>query len=80
MPTQGPAHPRRSPGRSRLAFFAPVEKNGVYANDRGVDGRHALPYADQSLDKPDVVLADLLSALHPQIVPDHEPVFLRKLH
>ena len=63
----------------RLAFFAPVEHGDVFAGDRGMNPRHAMPYSDQSLDKPDVVLADFVSALHPDLLPAHKPVFLRKL-
>jgi iron complex transport system substrate-binding protein len=63
----------------RLAFFSPVEHGTVFAQDRGIDKRRAMPVSDQSLDKPDVVLADFVSALHPELLPDHKPVFLRKL-
>jgi iron complex transport system substrate-binding protein len=63
----------------RLAFFTPIEQKNVYAGDRGIDRRGAYPFADQSVDKPDVVLADLLSALHPELMPGHRPVFLRQL-
>jgi iron complex transport system substrate-binding protein len=63
----------------RLAFFAPVEHGDIFAADRGIDKRRAMPYSDQSLDKPDVVLADFVSALHPELLPGYKPVFLRKL-
>jgi iron complex transport system substrate-binding protein len=63
----------------RLAFFAPMEHGDVFAGDRGLDKRRAMPYSDQSLDKPDVVLADFVSALHPDLLPGYQPVFLRKL-
>jgi len=62
-----------------LAFFAPVERGDVFATDRGIDKRHVMPYSDQSLDKPDVVLADFAGALHPDLLPGRTPVFLRKL-
>jgi iron complex transport system substrate-binding protein len=63
----------------RLAFFAPMEHGDVFAGDRGIDKRRAMPYSDQSLDKPEVVLADFASALHPELLPGYQPVFLRKL-
>jgi iron complex transport system substrate-binding protein len=63
----------------RLAFFTPVERGDVFAGDRGIDKRHVMPYSDQSLDKPEVVLADLVSALHSELLPSYQPVFLRKL-
>jgi iron complex transport system substrate-binding protein len=63
----------------RLAFFTPMDRGGVYASNRGMDQRHAQPYADQSLDKPDVVLADVTSALHPELLPGYQPEFFRKL-
>jgi iron complex transport system substrate-binding protein len=64
---------------ARLAFFTPVERDGVHAQDRGRDKRGASPAADQSLDKPDVVLADFIRALHPGLLDDSNPVFFRKL-
>jgi iron complex transport system substrate-binding protein len=64
---------------NRLAFFTPIERRNVFAGDRGLDKRGAYPHADQSVDKPDIVLADLIGALHPELLPGREAVFLRQL-
>ena len=34
------------------------------------------PYYENGLLEPDVVLADLIHAIHPDILPDHEPVYI----
>lgn len=65
---------------ARLAFFTPVQSGGVHASDVGIDPRGATPYASGSLDKPDVVLADIISSLHPELLPTHQPVFYRRLN
>jgi iron complex transport system substrate-binding protein len=64
---------------ARMAFFTPVAKDGVQASNRGMDDRHAQPYADQSMDKPDIVLSDVVSALHPELLPGYKPIFFQKL-
>jgi iron complex transport system substrate-binding protein len=64
---------------ARLAFFTPVAKDGVHAGNRGMDDRHAQPYNDQSMDKPGVVLADVVSALHPELLPGYKSIFFQKL-
>ncbi len=65
---------------TRLTHFRPVEMTQVHVSDRGPRNTRLIPYQDQSLDKPDIVLADLIKILHPELLPDHEPVFFRKLN
>jgi iron complex transport system substrate-binding protein len=64
---------------ARLRHLPPVEQREVYGSDAGITPRGASPYTDQSLDKPDVLLADVMKMLHPDLVPDHRFVFFRKL-
>lgn len=63
----------------RLAWFRPVADRRVYAFDRNIDSQRRIPYANQSLDKPDVLLADLIAVFHPGLLPDHEFGFLREV-
>ncbi|MBN8731303.1 MAG: ABC transporter substrate-binding protein [Acidobacteria bacterium] len=61
----------------RLAWFRPVAEHRVYAFDRNADHLRRIPYSNQSLDKPDDLLADLVAAFHPQLLPHHRYQFLR---
>jgi iron complex transport system substrate-binding protein len=63
----------------KLAYFAPVARRSIYAPDQGLDKRGAYPLADQSLDNPDLMLGDLIHALHPALLPDWKPRFYRSL-
>lgn len=63
----------------RLAWFRPVERRQVFAFDRNADRQRRMPYSDQSLDKPDVLLADVLTVLHPELVAGHQRGFLRQV-
>ena len=64
----------------RLAWFRPVAGRRVYAFDRNADAQRRIPYANQSLDKPDVLLADTIKMLHPELLPNHEFQFLRAVN
>jgi iron complex transport system substrate-binding protein len=55
----------------RLHHFGPVERRGVYNNDLGRLPSGAFRLANESLGRPDAVLADLIHVLHPEILPDH---------
>lgn len=63
----------------RLAHFRPVKEKNVHGWVGGGSIPWRYPSADQSLDKPHVVLADLMSVLHPDLVPDHARVYLQPL-
>ncbi|MEM9290615.1 MAG: ABC transporter substrate-binding protein [Acidobacteriota bacterium] len=63
----------------RLASL-PVVRNGeLYGFDLGAPEADRAPFYDQLLTAPDVVLADMISIFHPDVLPDHEPVFFRRL-
>ena len=64
----------------RLAWFRPVAERRVYAFDRNADAQRRIPYANQSLDKPDLLLADTIKMLHPELLPNHEFQFLRAVN
>lgn len=64
---------------ARHGWLRPVRRGQVWALDAGGEGTWTYPYVDQSLDRPHLVLADLIAALHPDRLPDHRDVFTRRL-
>jgi iron complex transport system substrate-binding protein len=60
----------------RLALFDAVRHGNVWNHDlQEVDPKR--PYADIRM-RPDLVLADLVKIIHPELLPDHELVFYRR--
>lgn len=64
---------------ARHAFMRPVQLQRVYALDRDGLGTWTYPWVDQSLDRPDAILADLIRVIHPGIAYAHRDVFIRTL-
>ncbi len=61
-------------------WFSATRTGHVYAWDRGYTGAWAHPYQDQSMSRPDVLLAEAISALHPPLMPQPASLqFLRQL-
>jgi iron complex transport system substrate-binding protein len=56
----------------RLQHFGPVLQNGVYYNDKGRTASGGYPLANDSVARPDVLLADLIRILHPELAEGHE--------
>jgi iron complex transport system substrate-binding protein len=64
----------------QVAELGPIRTGGaVYAMDRHMNTARFFPYGNESLDKPDVVLADFVSVLHPELLPGYQPMFIRRL-
>jgi iron complex transport system substrate-binding protein len=63
----------------RYADFAPVQNGRVYNNDARVNANGGNDYFESAVLRPDVVLADLIAILHPDLLPDHELVYFRQL-
>jgi iron complex transport system substrate-binding protein len=63
----------------RYAQFAPVQNNQVYNNDAIVNANGGNDYFESGASRPDVILADLIHILHPDLLPDHELVYYRHL-
>jgi iron complex transport system substrate-binding protein len=61
----------------RLGLLRAVQRAEVWNYDR-LDYDRQAPYHDRRM-RPDLELADLIKILHPQLVPDHEFVFFRRL-
>lgn len=62
-----------------LAAIFPVERGRAYALDSGAQDEEAVPFIDASLDRPEALLADFVSVLHPELLPNYRPVFIREL-
>jgi iron complex transport system substrate-binding protein len=60
----------------RLAIFRAVREGQVWNYDLP-EVRPGMPYNDRRM-RPDLVLADMVKILHPELVPDHEFVFFRR--
>ena len=56
-----------------------VHSGRVFALDSNRSKGEAISYVDSSLDKPDVVLSDLISVLHPELLHGYKPYFIREL-
>jgi iron complex transport system substrate-binding protein len=63
----------------QVAELGPVRAGDVYAMDLQMNAARYFPFTSESLDKPDVLLADLISVLHPELLPGYTPTFIRKL-
>jgi iron complex transport system substrate-binding protein len=63
----------------RVDHFRPVQDKNVHGWIGGSKIPWRYPMADQSLDKPHALLADLMSVLHPELIPDYKREFLRRL-
>ena len=66
-------------GTPMLEHLSAVRIGHVFALDSNMLKSEALPFADGSLDKPDVLLSDFVSVLHPGLLPGYRPVFIREL-
>lgn len=63
----------------RLTAFAPYRDGAVYHYNRRVRESGANDFWESGATRPDLVLADLVRILHPDLLPDHELVYYRRL-
>jgi iron complex transport system substrate-binding protein len=63
----------------RLTHLRPVKQKQVHGWVGGSSIPWRYPSSDQSLDKPHILLADLISVLHPELLPGHARVYLQHL-
>ncbi len=75
-----------APNRAALAAKNPVmpylsafSSDQIWSPDRNTKVHRRPPWQDQSLDHPDIVLKDMIVMLHPELLPNYEPYYLRKL-
>lgn len=63
----------------RLADFMAYQTGTIYNNNARLNEAGGNDYWEGGLANPDVVLADLIKILHPELLPDHELVYYRHL-
>lgn len=64
---------------SRLAELAAYQSGHIYNNNARLNEFGSNDYWENGLANPDVVLADLIKILHPELLPDHALVYYRPL-
>lgn len=64
---------------SRLADLAAFQRGNIYNNNARLNENGGNDYWESGLANPDVILADLIRILHPELLPDHELVYYRHL-
>lgn len=63
----------------RFAKFAAAQTGRVYNNTRQVSDNGGNPIWERGVVHPDEVLADLIHYIHPDLMPDHQPVYYEHL-
>ena len=64
---------------ARYADFAPFQNGNVWNNNKTQNANGGNDYYESAVANPDVVLADLISIFHPELLPDHETVYFQQL-
>lgn len=64
---------------SKHAFFSPVKKNHVYNFNKRMLPSSANDFWESAIARPDLILADVIAILHPNILPDYELIYAEKL-
>ncbi len=64
---------------SRLAELAAFQRGTIYNNNARLNENGGNDYWESGLANPDVILADLIKILHPELLPDHELVYYQQL-
>lgn len=59
--------------------FKAVENGNVYTSYSRLNDKGGNDYYESGVIRPDVVLADLVKIFHPELLPDHELVYYKKL-
>jgi iron complex transport system substrate-binding protein len=63
----------------RLGQFKAFQSGRVYNNNARVNQYGGNDYWESGLTRPDIVLADLIKIFHPELVPQHEFIYYKKL-
>ena len=61
------------------ALFRPVQEERVYHFNRRTLPGGANDFWEGAVARPDLLLADVLAVLHPDLLPEHEPVYIGKV-
>jgi iron complex transport system substrate-binding protein len=63
----------------RFAQFAAFQNGKVFNNNKRLNANGGNDYWETGVTNPDLVLADLIAIFHPELLPDHELFFYRRL-
>ncbi|REA62312.1 ABC transporter substrate-binding protein [Dyadobacter luteus] len=63
----------------RYSDFKAFKNNRIFSYNNRVNTRGSNDFFETGNVEPDVVLADLLSIFHPELLPDHKPVYYKQL-
>ncbi len=64
---------------ARYADFAAFQQGNVWNNNKQQNENGGSDYYESAVANPDLVLADLISIFHPDILPEHETVYFQQL-
>lgn len=63
----------------RLQYFKPCVERTIYNNNAKLNSSGGNDYWESGVISPHIILKDLISIFHPDLLPDHELVYYRKL-
>jgi iron complex transport system substrate-binding protein len=63
----------------RYADFATFQSGAVWNVDGRTNPNGGVDYFENGVNEPHIILADMIAILHPDLLPDHAPVYFRKL-
>jgi iron complex transport system substrate-binding protein len=63
----------------RFLSFASLRSGNIYNRNRRINRAGGNDYWESGMIRPDLILADLIRILHPEILPDHQLFYYRKL-
>jgi iron complex transport system substrate-binding protein len=64
----------------RLSSFQPFKQNRIYNNNRVLNPFGGNDYWESGIMNPQKILADLIKIFHPEIIPEHQFVYYKKLN
>lgn len=63
----------------RYSLFASFRSGKVFNNDAKINSKGGNDFWETGIARPDLVLTDLISIFHPELVPDHQRIWYRQL-
>jgi len=64
---------------ARYADFKPFKNGNIYNNNKRVNDLGSNDYWESGAVSPQLILADLIKILHPELLPDHQLVYYKQL-
>ncbi|MBQ8056320.1 MAG: iron ABC transporter substrate-binding protein, partial [Paludibacteraceae bacterium] len=60
----------------RLKYFKPIKENKVYNFNKRCTSTGGNDYWETAIARPDILLKDIISVIHPEILDHYEPFFI----